>query len=357
MKEKKPDYFLLATFLALISLGILVLAGISAPFSQEKFGYTTYYLFHQIKFGLLPGIFLAFLFYKIPLSSLKKWSFAFLLSAIVFLGLVFVPHIGISSGGASRWLNLGLFSFQPSEFLKISFIIYLSAWLSKKEVHKNFIPFLIIISSISLFLIEQPDVSTLGIIVFVAILMYFSVGTPSWHTLVMIFSSLAALAVLVKIAPYRFNRVLVLLKPDIDPMGIGYQIKQSLIAIGSGGLFGLGLGMSNQKFDFIPQTMSDSIFSIYAEETGFFGSIILISLFIFLFLQGYKLFRRTDDRFSQLLILGICSWITFQAIIHIGAMIAVFPLTGIPLPFISYGGSHLIAEMAGAGLLLNISRK
>lgn len=355
--SKKPDYFLLGTFIALVSLGILVLAGTSAPLSQENFGNTTYYLFHQIKFGLLPGLFLAFLFYKISLSFLKKFSFLFLLTALFFLGLVFLPGVGANLGGASRWLDFGFFSFQPSEFLKISFIIYLSAWLSKKEATKNFLPFLIIIGFISFFLIEQPDISTLGVIVLTAIIMYFSIATPFWHTILMIFSGLAGLAALIKIAPYRFNRVLVLLKPDADPMGIGYQIKQSLIAVGSGGIFGLGLGMSNQKFDFLPQTISDSIFSIYAEETGFIGSIILISLFIFLFLQGYKIFRKNSDKFSQLLALGICSWLTLQALVHIGAMIGILPLSGIPLPFISYGGSHLIAEMAGAGLLLNISKK
>ena len=196
----------------------------------------------------------------------------------------------------------------------------------------------------------------MGIIVLVAVLMYFSVGTPFWHSVFMVVAGLSALVFLVKTAPYRFNRILAFFKPEIDPMGISYQIKQSLIAIGSGGIFGLGLAMSYQKFGFLPQSMSDSIFSIYAEETGFIGSLFLILLFLFFFWQGCRLFKKKSDEFSRLLTLGICSWISIQALVHIGSMIAVFPLTGIPLPFISYGGSHLLAEMIGVGILLNISK-
>jgi len=373
MKEgniQRPDYILLGTIITLISLGILILASISAPLSQERFGNSSYYLVHQIKYGLIAGIILGFLAYKISLAFLKKWSFVLLLLNLIFLGLVFLPDIGLEKGGASRWIDLGFISFQPSEFLKISFIIYLAAWLSRsgiktehpkkkivvEKISERLAPFLIIIGLISLFLILQPDVSTLGIIILVAILMYFSVGTPFWHSAFMVLAGLSALALLIKTAPYRFNRILALFKPEIDPMGISYQIKQSMIAIGSGGIFGLGLAMSYQKFGFLPQSMSDSIFSIYAEETGFIGSLFLILLFLFFFWRGYKLFKKNSDDFSRLLTLGICSWISIQALIHIGSMIAILPLTGIPLPFISYGGSHLLAEMIGVGILLNISK-
>lgn len=373
-------YVLLGIIITLIGLGIIVLAGISAPISQEKFGYSTYYLIHKIKYGLIPGIILGLLAYKIPLALIKKWSLALLLGNLVFLGLVFLPGIGSNIGGASRWIDLGFISFQPSEFLKISFIIYLSAWLSnfsieiknskerikwtkklnKKQItetiYKTLTPFLIIIGLISLFLIKQPDVSTLGIIIITAVLMYFSVGTPFWHSIFIFLAGVSALMILIKTAPYRFNRILALFKPEIDPMGISYQIKQSLIAIGSGGIFGLGLGMSFQQFGFLPQSMSDSIFSIYAEETGFIGALFLILLFLFLFWEGYKVYKKTSDEFARLLVLGICSWISIQSLIHISSMIGIFPLTGIPLPFISYGGSHLLAEMIGVGLLFNISK-
>ncbi|KPJ55092.1 hypothetical protein AMJ49_07255 [Parcubacteria bacterium DG_74_2] len=381
MKERNsqhPDYILLGIIIVLITLGIIILAGISAPLSQERFGNSSYFLIHQIKYGIIPGIIFGFLAYKISLSFLKKWSLALLFLNLIFLGLVFLPGIGTNVWGASRWIDLGFISFQPSEFLKVSFIIYLAAWLSRADIirtksekkfsriktpqssfkglNKTLIPFLLIIVLIGLFLIKQPDVSTLGIIVSVAVLMYFSIGTPLWHSVFIILAGLSTLLFLIKTAPYRFNRILALFKPEIDPMGISYQIKQSLIAIGSGGIFGLGLGMSYQKFGFLPQLMSDSIFSIYAEETGFIGSSFLILLFLLLFWQGYKLFKKRSDEFSRLLTLGICSWISIQALVHIGSMIAIFPLTGIPLPFISYGGSHLLAEMIGAGILLNISK-
>ncbi len=376
MKEgniQRPDYILLGTIITLITLGILILADISASLSQERFGNSTYYLIHQIKYGLIPGIILGFLAYKVSLSFLRKWSLALLLLNLIFLGLVFLPGIGSNISGASRWVNLGFISFQPSEFLKVSFIIYLAAWLSRsgikteyqkkktkkiisEKISERLAPFSIIIGLISLFLILQPDISTLGIIVLAAIIMYFSIGTPFWHSVFIVLAGLSALALLIKTAPYRFNRILAFLKPEIDPMGISYQIKQSLIAIGSGGIFGLGLAMSYQKFGFLPQSMSDSIFSIYAEETGLIGSLFLILLFLFFFWQGCRLFKKNSDDFSRLLTLGICSWISIQALIHISSMIAVFPLTGIPLPFISYGGSHLLAEMIGVGLLLNISK-
>lgn len=356
------DRFLLGTAATLIVLGVIILSGVSAHFSQETYGNTTYFLFHQIKFGLLPGIFLILLIYKMPLKLIRKWAPAFLFVNLIFLGLVFIPGIGSHIYGAQRWVDLGIVSFQPSEFLKLFFIVYLSAWLTnldskEKNIYKNLVPFLIIIGLISLLLIFQPDISTLGIIVFISVLMYFSIGTPFWHSAFMILIGLGALAVLIKTATYRFNRILALFNPESDPMGISYQIKQSLIAIGSGGIFGLGLGMSYQKFGFLPQAMSDSIFSVYAEETGLLGSLFLIGLFLLLFWSGCKIFKdKKKDQFSQLAALGICSWITLQAFIHIASNLAIFPLTGIPLPFVSYGSSHLLAEMIGIGLLLNISK-
>ncbi len=356
------DRFLLGIITALIVLGVIILSGVSAHFSQESIGNTTYFLFHQIKFGLIPGIFLALLIYKTPLKLIRKWVPVFLFINLILLGLVFIPGIGSHIYGASRWVNLGIIAFQPSEFLKLFFIVYLSAWLcnlniKEKDVYKSLLPFLIIIGLISLFLIFQPDISTLGIIVFISVLMYFSVGTPLWHSALMILIGLSALAVLIKTSTYRFNRILALFSPKSDPMGISFQITQSLIAIGSGGIFGLGLGMSYQKFGFLPQAMSDTIFSVYAEETGLIGSIFLVMLFLLLFWRGYKIFKdKKKDQFSQLAALGICSWISFQAFIHIVSNLGIFPLTGVPLPFISYGGSHLLAEMMGIGLLLNISK-
>jgi len=364
-----PDSILVMVTAILIVLGILVLASVSSPISQEKFGKSYYLLNHQILFGLIPGLILAFLALRIRLDFLKKWAPVLLLVNLVFLAMVFLPKIGTEVGGATRWILLGPFSFQPAEFLKLTFILYLTVWLTsrtgsqragggraEKGSSQTLIAFLIVIGIISLLLIFQPDISSLGVIILTAALIYFLAGTPLWHTILIILIGTGGLFYLIKLAPYRIARILVFLKPEIDPMGISYQIKQALITVGSGGIFGKGLGMSGQ-LGFLPASLSDSIFAIFAEETGFIGSLILISLFLIFLWQGFKISKSTSDKFSQLLGLGITSWIVIQGFVNIGSMIGVLPLTGIPLPFISYGGSALISELIGIGILLNISKQ
>jgi len=218
------------------------------------------------------------------------------------------------------------------------------------------IAFLMVVGLISLLLIYQPDISTLGIIFLVSALMYFLANTPLWHSILIILIGAGGIFSLIKLAPYRANRLLVFLNPETDPMGIGYQIKQILIAVGSGGISGLGLGMSHLRLGFIPQSISDSIFAILAEEAGFIGSCFLILLFLIFLWRGFKIGKLCQNKFSQLAAIGITSWITVQAFMNIGSMIGTLPLTGIPLPFISYGGSALVSELIGVGILLNISK-
>jgi len=372
MRAQHPDYILIGAVVVLLVLGILILASVSASLSQERFGSTFYYLNHQFLFGLLPGVLLAFLAFKIRLDFLKKWTLILLLINLILLAMVFLPKIGGSLGGAARWINLGPISFQPAEFLKLTFLLYLAAWLTgrtspqgkisagqvKKGFSQTLIAFLIVIIFVSLLLIFQPDISTLGVIIASATLMYFLAGTPLWHSILIMAAGLGGLFSIIKLAPYRANRLLVFFHPEIDPMGIGYQIKQALIAIGSGGIsgLGLGLGMFRQKIGFLPHSMSDAIFAIFAEEAGFIGSLILIFLFLLFLWRGFKIAKVSQDKFSKLLALGITSWITIQALTNIGSMTGLLPLTGIPLPFISYGGSALITELIGVGVLLNISK-
>ncbi len=365
--SRHPDYILVGVSIILIVLGILVLASVSAPLSQEKFGTTYYFLNHQLLFGLLPGLILASLAFRIRLDFFKKWAPILLLINLILLVMVFLPNIGLGAGGATRWISIGPISFQPSEFLKLTFVLYLAAWLAnrtektilqkeRKVFGQTFIALLIMISIISLLLVFQPDISTLGIIFLVAVLMYFMSNAPLWYSILIILIGAGGLFSLIKLAPYRAARFLVFLKPETDPMGIGYQIKQALIAIGSGGTFGLGLGMSAQRLGFLPQSIADSIFAIMAEETGFIGSSILIALFLVFLWRGFKIGKSSQNKFSQLAASGISSWIVVQAFVNIGSMIGVLPLTGIPLPFISYGGSALVAELIGLGILLNISK-
>jgi cell division protein FtsW len=370
MPTIRSDYILIIATALLIILGVIILGSASVASAKEKFGTPYYYLKHQIFFGILPGIASFFVALKIPLKRLKKLVPWLLLINLIMVALIFIPGLGKTSGGATRWFFLGEnISLQPSEFLKLSSLLYFASFLAartsqrktfiinnSKDFTKTFTAFLIVIGVMSLLLILQPDISTLGIIIAVGFLIYFLAGTPLWHTFLMIMMGLVSLSVLIKLAPYRTERLLVFLNPEIDPLGMAYQIKQSLIAVGSGGIFGLGLGMSRQKFGFLPQPITDSVFAIFAEEAGFLGAVILISLFLLVLWQGFRIYTRASDKFLQLTGFGITFWIVLQAFLNIGAMIGILPLTGIPLPFISYGGSHLINELTGIGILLNISR-
>ena len=372
--KKKLNYSLIIITACLLVFGFLFLATLSAPASLKAFGNTNYYLFHQMLYGLVPGIFLCIIFYKIPLDFFKKSAPYLVLANLIALGLVFLPIIGSKFWGAQRWLNFGVATFQPSEFLKITAVLYLSALISNKlsedqkkgwkfvmeksyyNLKRVFLPFVIFLSVISLILILQPDISTLGIIALTLVAMYFSVKTPLWHVPLIILTGIGGLALLIKFEPYRLERILVFLHPEADPMGMGFHVKQSLIAIGSGGIFGKGLGMSSQKFGFLPQAMTDSVFAILGEETGILGCAILIFLFLAFFWLGIKIARKSNDKFRQLTAVGITSWIIIQAFVNVSSSMGIFPLSGIPLPFFSYGGSHLVTELIGVGLLLNISK-
>ncbi|MDP4006998.1 MAG: putative peptidoglycan glycosyltransferase FtsW [bacterium] len=370
----KVDPILFGTVLLLLFLGILILASVSASFSLQTFGTTYYFLNHQLLFGLLPGlIFGALVFRFVSLEMIKKWSFALLLGNIFLLMLVFLPFIG-GSEGAHRWIYAGPFSFQPSELLKLTFILYLASLLAAKitkhgesrkkrgwkrlfEGTETLLPFVAVTGIISFLLLKQPDMSTLGVIGLTGIIMYFIAGTPWWHTPFMILGALGAAYVLIQLAPYRFSRLAVFLDPFLDPLGKGYQIKQALIGIGSGGILGTGLGLSFQKYGFLPEPISDSIFAVVAEELGLLGASFLVLVFIFFAWRSFALARKIQDPLAKIASVGIASWITLQAFVNMGSITGLLPLTGIPLPFISYGGSALVVELVAVALLLKLTSK
>ncbi len=372
--SRRFNYPLFFLVILLVVFSILFFACLSAPASLQKSGNTTYYLFHQLLLGFLPAIIAGIIAYKIPLGFLKKWAPLLVLLNIVALFLVFIPKIGTSAGGATRWINLGGATIQPSEFLKITAILYLSVWIAsklsegraedwksitKKGYHNIiyiFIPFIVFLGLIAIAMFLQSDVSTMGIIALTLLALYFSAKTPVWHTILIVIAGLSALLFMIKFEPYRLDRWLIFLHPDTDPLGKGFQLRQSLISLGSGGVFGRGLGMSVQKFGFLPQAMSDSIFAIMGEELGIIGCVLLIAAFVLFFWLGIKIARDSDDKFSKMVAVGIVFWITFQAFINMASAAGIFPLAGIPLPFFSYGGSHLVVETIGVGLLLNISK-
>jgi cell division protein FtsW len=338
-----------------------MISSASVVVSYNNFGYNHYYLSHQFFYGFIPGMILLFLFQKIDYHILKKYALIFLILTIIFLFLVFIPSFGYDLKGANRWINIGDFTFQPSEIAKLTFILYLAAWLDRKGKNiKNFsetlVPFVALIIVVSIPLVMQPDIGTLIIIILTAVIIYFAAGAKFEHIFLLGLGGMAALYALIKIAPYRANRLKVFLYPELDPQGIGYQINQAFLALGSGGILGLGFGHSRQKFNYLPEPIGDSIFAIMGEEIGFIGLLVLMILFLTFALRGFKIASRAPDNFGRFAAVGITSWIIFQAIINMAAITSLIPLTGIPMPFISYGGSALIVSLTGIGILLNISK-
>ncbi len=383
MKKLQIDYILFFTSLILIFIGFFFLTVVSIPFSLNFFGTASYFSFAQLR-GIMIGLALGIICFFLPINYIKKITPFFFFFSIFLSILVFFPFIGVQRSGASRWINLFGINFQPSELLKLTTILYLSLWFEsklpsklKKKVPlrktsrkirekiscslKDFLlPFCIILGMVSIILILQPDISTLGVIIAVSCILYFASGTPLWHSILVALLSIGGMAALtlirIPIFSYRLSRLEVFLNPELDPLGKGFQIRQSLIAIGSGGITGRGIGMSSQKFGFLPHVMSDSIFSVIAEEVGFIGCFILISLFVIILWRGIRIAKLSDNKFFSLVALGITSWIIIQAFINIGALAGILPLTGIPLPFISFGSSHIMVELIAIGILLNISK-
>lgn len=358
---KKPDPILLSVVILLLVFGSVMISSAGVVLSKTKFDQDYYFFQHQLFYGIIPGIILMLITQAIHYKFWKKVAVPFFILSLISLVLVFIPGVGIRFQGASRWVNLGVLSFQPTEMMKLSLILYLAMWLESrgkklKEFLDGFIPFAIILSVISFLVIKQPDLGTLGSIIFISVVMFFISGAPMGFLGLMFAGGVSMLLLLIKLEPYRLNRLTTFLNPDHDPRGIGYQINQALLAIGSGGLTGLGLGHSRQKFNYLPEPIGDSIFAIICEELGLVGAVFLLILFLLFATRGYKIAKNAPDKFSQLVAVGISTWIIFQALINISAIVGLIPLTGVPLPFISYGATSLIFILSGVGILLNISK-
>jgi cell division protein FtsW len=317
--------------------------------------------FNHIVFGLFGGIFGLFIFSKIPTEYLKKYSLHFFIFSVLLTLLVFVPHIGQKSNGASRWINIFGKTFQPSEVLKIATILYMaSIFANLKDKIKDWKYglgyFLGISSCIAIIFALQPDTATFGVLCVPLLAMFFTAGGKLRHIAVIILFGLLVFATLVFTMPYVKARVMTFINPAENSLGSGYQIQQSLIAIGSGGFSGRGFGQSLQKFNFLPEAISDSIFAVFSEEFGFIGSVSIIILFVIFAVRGLKIASRAPDSFSRLTVVGIVILLTTQAFLNIASMIGIAPLTGEPLPFISQGGSALLFEFIAVGIVFNISK-
>ncbi len=360
-KSHRPDYALMAVVFSLTAFGLIVLASASVVVSQDLFQENYYFLKHQLVYALPLGLIGFFIAYKISYRRLKKISFPLIVLALILLFLVFVPGLGYGHSGAKRWIIVDSFSFQPFEFLKLALVIYLAGLLSRKSdeqkaVKESLGPFLVVLAVIVIMLVCQPNMSALIITFLIVGLIYFMAGIKMLYLWIAGFLGLIGSFFWIKTNHYQMNRLNVFLHPEMDPQGIGYQINQALLAIGSGGLFGLGIGHSVQKWKYLPEIIGDSIFAIVAEEMGFLGAGILVALFVFFAWRGLMTAWRTQDRFGYLLAGGITGWIFFQAFINIAAISGIIPLTGMPLPFISYGGTALAVALTASGILANISK-
>ncbi len=359
----KPDYKFIITLVLIIVFGLIMLSSASVSLSFEKFGEGYFYVRHQIFYGLLPGIFFLIIFSLIDYRFWRKISFWLLILSIVSLILVFIPGLRAEYGTAKSWLNILGISFQPAELVKLTFLIYLASWLESRgkektgDFQEGFVPFISLIIVIALLLILQPDIGTMSIIILVSLVVYFVGGANLLHMSFVGFGGLATILLLIKMAPYRAARLMTFLHPELDPQGIGYHINQAFLAIGSGGFWGRGFGMSRQKFQYLPEVAGDSIFAVISEELGFFFATILILAFLYLMYCGFKIAQKAPDNFAKLLVVGIIAWILIQSFVNIGAMVGLLPLTGVPLPFISYGGTSMAVLMAACGIVINISRQ
>ena len=361
MKKKGIDRIFFGIVIALLLIGVIMFTsaslGILARNEAKFYGV----IFNQFVFGLIGGLVALFLGLRIPYKFWRRYSLPIFIASIGLTTLVFVPHVGSAHGGARRWINILGVSFQPVEFLKIGFIIYFAAWLSwakgrVRDIKFSLLPLFVLLGIIAIVLLKQPDTKSLILITISALVMLFVSGTPWKYILGMLGVSILAFLVLAFFKPYLMDRITTFIHPSRDSSGSSYQLQQSLIAVGSGGTFGRGLGQSIQKFNYLPEPQGDSIFAVIGEELGFVGCVILICLFIAFTMRGYRIANNAPDSFSKLFVMGTVTMITAQSFMNIASIIGVFPLTGVPLVFISHGGTALLLSLGTIGIILNISR-
>lgn len=343
----------------LVAFGLVMLTSASSVVAYSTYSDSYYFLKHQL-LSVAIGAAAFWFFSRFDYKHLRKLALFLLIISLALLALVFIPGLGREVNGSRSWITILGFSVQPTEFVKLTFIIYLAALFEKhSETAKRFWSFLILYGILALMVLMQPDVGTLFILTITSFSLYFIGGGKVKHIGSLVAAGAIGLIILMLIPSglYRLNRFRCLIDVNFDRLGSCYQINQSLIAVGSGGLFGRGLGESRQKFLYLPEVQNDFIFAIIAEETGLLFGLILLLLFIFLFYRGFTIARHAPDTFARNLASGIVIWIVLQAILNIGGIINLLPLTGVPLPLISYGGSAIIAALAGLGIVAGISKQ
>lgn len=361
MTKNKVDLFFLIIVISLISAGFLIFMSASLSLLARESNIFQSVIFNQLFLGLFIGGIAAFVASKIPYRFWRVYSPWIFFSAVILTLLVFIPGIGLELKGAHRWLTLGSFTFQPSEFLKIAYVIYLAGWLSRfKNKINTFkygaLPFLLVTAIASGILFIQPDTDNAIILALTGLVMYFIAGANLKHFIGAGIIVIIIAGGIIVSRPYIVDRFLTFFDPSADALNSGYQIQQSLIAIGSGGATGRGFGQSIQKFNFLPEPIGDSIFAVAAEEFGFIGSFILVVLFSLFLIRGSYIALNTKENYGSLVFFGLLILIVGQSFSNIASMLGLIPLIGLPLLFVSHGGTALFFTLLSAGIMLNISK-
>jgi cell division protein FtsW len=358
--RSSPDMIMLICTLALLAIGVVMVYSASAVLSYHDFGDWYYYLKRQLLFAVL-GVITMIAVMNVEYTVWKRFAKIALITGFVLLVLVLIPGIGVVRGGARSWLGISSFGIQPSEFMKMGMILFLAKMLSEDQskitnFSKGLLPPLGVMGLAFGLIMLQPDLGTGAVLCGASLLIIYAAGARTAHLLGLGMIGVAGFVGMVAAAPYRLKRITGFLDPWSDPLGAGYQIIQSLYAIGPGGLVGMGLGASRQKYSYLPEPQTDFIFAIISEELGFIGGGLVLALFTLLVWRGMRTAITAPDTFGSLLAAGIVGMIAVQVIINIGVVIGMFPVTGITLPLISYGGSSLTLMLTSIGILLNISR-
>jgi cell division protein FtsW len=350
--------FLIAVFNL---LGLVMVMSASSVVALDEYGSSWYFVLRQAAWAG-AGVVVLVIIARIDYHRWRRFAGPSLLASLVLLAVVFVPGVGVGANGATRWIGVGSLTIQPSELAKLAVLIWVADLLSRRAAYMHntratLRPVIVVLAVVATLVMLQPNLGTTLVIAAIALTLCFVAGTPAlplagWATF-----GLSAAVGLALAAPYRRDRVLTFLDPWADPMDKGYQNIQSLVGIASGGVFGSGLGASRAKWGYLPYAHSDFIFAIIGEELGLVGATVVVGLFVLLAIIGVRIALHAPDRFGLLLATGVTAWFCVQAFVNIGAVIGILPITGVPLPFVSAGGSSLVFGMAGAGLLLSVARQ
>ena len=350
-RRERADVQLLISTLVLVAVGLVAVADASAPIAVRDFADKFYFIKQQIVWAGV-GVLLLLIFSKIHYQFWEKVATYLFVGNVIILIVVLLPGFGSRLLGAKRWLDLGFFSLQPSELVKLTLSLYMAKIVTKDiEVYKLFLP----IALVAFLIMLQPDLGTTVLVAGIAMVQIYISGVSIIPVLGVLATSVILGLLLIVTSSYRRDRLMTFVTQTQDPLGKSYHIRQVLLALGTGGFWGVGLGQSRQKYLFLPETATDSIFAVIAEEVGFVGALLLVLGLFFYVYKALKVVSGAPDKFSQVLSAGLTTWIGGQIFLNIASMVAIVPLTGIPLPFISYGGSSLVTALVATGILLNIS--